>query len=113
MTGTLLPDTPLVALLGYTQQIPIKIRKYTALALLLAKRLIACRWGRGWAPKFKEWMREIIYCQEQLHIYNELMPPSSRPRDIGAPLHSYLLTHTATSDTAHVSLTDEGVGDTE
>lgn len=43
-------------------------------------------------------MSNLIYCQEQLHTYADLMPPSSRPRDIWAALQTYLLTHTNTGN---------------
>lgn len=117
MTGEHRLHTPLVALLGYTQQLAAKIRKYTSLVLLLAKRLIACRWGRGRAPKFKDWLTEITHCQEQLQTYAELMPASSRPRDIWAPLQAYLLTrsspasNTATPTIAAVAPTETPAAD--
>lgn len=92
MTGHHIPETPLVALLGYTVQLLPAIRKYTSLALLLAKRRVSCRWGRGRAPKFKTWVQDLIYCQDQLNTYADLLPPTSRPRDIWAHLQTYLLT---------------------
>lgn len=90
MTGITMPEDPLLALLGYTAPLAPPIRKYTALALLLAKRRVSCRWGRGRAPKFKTWLKDLIYCQETLSTYAELLPPSSRPREIWAPLKHYL-----------------------
>lgn len=93
MTGLHITMDPLTALLGYTQPLTAKMRKYISLALLLAKRRIACRWGRGRASKFKDWLQDLVYCQEQLQTYAELQPPSSRPKDIWGPLQTYLLEH--------------------
>ncbi|KAJ1180994.1 hypothetical protein NDU88_006205 [Pleurodeles waltl] len=83
--------TPLVALLGYTEKIAPVHRRYLGFALLLAKRRVACCWGRGRAPKFKDWLSDLVYGRMQLKAYAELLPPTSRPRDIWAPLDTYLL----------------------
>lgn len=91
MTGIANPEDPMVALLGYTEHIPAPFRKYAAIALLLAKRQVACRWGRGRAPKFKVWIHDLVYCQDQLSIYAETLPRASRPRDIWSPFQVYLI----------------------
>lgn len=91
MVPIALERTPLIALLGYTKLIPRCCRKYLGIALLLAKRRVACSWGRGRAPKFKEWLDDLIYCQEQLTLYTETLPRASKPRNIWSPLQSYLL----------------------
>ncbi|KAJ1217574.1 hypothetical protein NDU88_005168 [Pleurodeles waltl] len=83
--------TPLIALLGYTEEIGPVQRRYLGFALLLAKRRVACRWGRGRAPKFKNWLSDLVCGKMQLEAYAELLPPTSRPRDIWAPLDTYLL----------------------
>ncbi|KAJ1137835.1 hypothetical protein NDU88_004231 [Pleurodeles waltl] len=55
------PRTPLAALLGWVQKDPNVNRKFVALALLLAKKLVALHWGqeafyfrtrRASAPRF-------------------------------------------------------------
>lgn len=73
---------PLVTLLGYTKPIAKSYRKYLDIALIMAKRRVAYRWGRGRAPKFKEWLTDLLYCQEQLTHYADLLPRASRPRDV-------------------------------
>lgn len=95
MTSVAMRNDPLMALLGYTAHIPVPYRKYVNIALLLAKRRVACRWGRGRAPKFKMWLADLVYCQDQLKIYGETLPNASRPRDIWGPLQIYLLQHGA------------------
>lgn len=91
MTSEQIGADPLMALLGYTAHIPAPYWKYVNIALLLAKRRVACRWGRGRAPKFKTWIADLIYCQDQLKVYGETLPSASRPRDIWGPLQTYLL----------------------
>lgn len=93
MTLTHIPKTPLTALLGYTKQVPANRRKFVSFTLVLAKRRVACCWGRGRAPKFKNWITDMIFWQDQLNKYAELLPISSRPRDIWGPLQKYLLEH--------------------
>lgn len=94
MISTTLECHPMMALLGYTAHIPKASYKYTAIALLLAKRRVACRWGRGRAPKFKNWLDDLIYCQDQMSIYAETLPWMSRPKDIWGPLRSFPLAQT-------------------
>lgn len=91
MTIPTIERSALVALLGYTKPIPKTYRRYSATALLMAKRRVACRWGRGRAPKFREFLTDLIHCQEQLATYAELLPCTSRAKDIWGPLTQYLL----------------------
>lgn len=92
MIGNHIPDDPIVALLGYTENIPTTVRKFTAIALLMARRRVACRWGRGRAPKFKDWLTDLLYCQDQMSIYAETLPRASRPETYGVHSNHILLT---------------------
>ena len=53
---------PVVALLGEVRRYPRHCRRFLPIALLLTKRLVACRWGRGRAPTYKLWIADLIYC---------------------------------------------------
>lgn len=90
MTALPLEPAPLTALLGYTALVAKPHRRFISLALMMAKCCVACRWGRGRAPKFKDWLSDLTYCQEKLCSYAELLSLSSRPRDIWDPLKTYL-----------------------
>lgn len=91
MTTPSIQVSIMTALLGYTENIDIGYWRFVSIGLLLAKQRVACRWGRGRAPKFKEWVRDIIFWQDQTLTYAELLPLASRPRDIWDPLKTYLL----------------------
>ncbi|KAJ1115246.1 hypothetical protein NDU88_003472 [Pleurodeles waltl] len=91
MIAARLTLTPLIALLGYTEETAPVHRRNLGFALLLAKRRVACRWGRGRAPKFKDWLSDLVYGRMQPEAYAELLPPTSRPSDTWAPLDTYLL----------------------
>lgn len=106
MTDTQIPDDPLTRLLGYIGALPMTMQRFISLALLLAKRRVACRWSRGRAPKFKDWLQDLIFCQDQLHTYTELLPPSSRPRDSWSPLQTYLLAQATTPNTEDTTRPD-------
>lgn len=95
MLDTRIPLPPQIALLGCIQDIATTHKKFLALGLLIAKRRIACKWGRGRAPKFKECVQDLITWQEQSLCYAELLPPTSRPKDIWSPLTTYLLAQKA------------------
>lgn len=85
-----IPNTPLVCILGVQ---PLKLarrRKFLAVALLLAKRRIAMRWGSKRPPRLKEWIVDMTYCRETLEVYAEEIPQASRPRDFWEPLVQYL-----------------------
>ena len=92
------PD-PLVALMGYVGDIPRPLRRYTALAFLLAKREIALVWGSRRKPTKEAWLRSMAYCDDTSEIYIFMQPISSRPRDIWQPLRNYLATLDTPSST--------------
>ena len=83
--------TPLIALLGYTKDIPKRLNRLTSMALLLAKRGVSMAWGRGTAPRFKEWLKDIALGAEMLDTYATLLPRSSRPCDFWGPVLAYLM----------------------
>ncbi|KAJ1205245.1 hypothetical protein NDU88_000680 [Pleurodeles waltl] len=72
--------------------VPPAQRKLVGMLLLLAKRRVAICWGRGRPPGVTDWLRDAVYCLEQLETFWELAPEGSRPRDIWAPLREYLET---------------------
>ena len=92
------PD-PLLALLGYVQDIPKPMCRYTAIALLLAKREVAITWGSKYPPKINAWLRSLTYCDTTSELFASLQPLTSRPRDIWQPLRDYLATLTTPSST--------------
>ncbi|KAJ1117027.1 hypothetical protein NDU88_005228 [Pleurodeles waltl] len=90
MVGLTLPRSPVFALLDYIMEIPPENRKLVGLLLLLAKRRAAMRWGRVLAPRFRDWLRDTVYCQEQFAVYWELMTPDASSRHVGSPLRTFL-----------------------
>lgn len=90
VTGHPLQPAPLVALLGYVEEVPPAHRRLTAMMLLLAKRRIAIYWGVPRKTRISEWLSDIAFCQEHLTHFWELMPTSSRPKDIWSPFLTWL-----------------------
>ncbi|KAJ1083605.1 hypothetical protein NDU88_003762 [Pleurodeles waltl] len=90
MSGLELPLSPRLALLGCVDAVRQFHRQLVGLLLLLAKRRVAMCWSRGRPPRGSDWLRNAPFCQEQLTIFWELTPEGSRPRDIWAPLRSFL-----------------------
>lgn len=85
MTALTLIPTPEIALLGYTVNFPKKVRRFSALGLLLAKREIALLWGQCTVPALQWWLRSMAYCSENCELYASLIPSMSRPKDIWGP----------------------------
>ena len=92
------PD-PLLALLGYVHDIPKPMRRYTAIALLLAKREVAIAWGSRHPPKINTWLRSLAHCDMTSELFASLQPITSRPRDIWQPLRDYMATLSTPSST--------------
>ena len=90
MVGFPLELGPVVALLGEVCGYPKQCCQFVALALLLAKRQVACAWGRGRAPTLSQWLADLSYCNEQFEVHSETLLIAPRPRDIWAPLWGYL-----------------------
>lgn len=86
------PCTPALCLLGYIKNLKACNRRLVAISTLLAKRAVAQCWGARSSSTMKRWLRDLIYCRDQLLIYEEELPESSRPRDFWSPLTTYLLT---------------------
>lgn len=95
ITGLPLEPSPLLALLGYTKPIVKDARNLIAMGLLLARRRVAMRWMRGRAPTTAEWHRDMTYCHTQSDTYNELLPPTSRPKTFWSLYTQYTLAHQA------------------
>lgn len=89
-----MPLTPIpeVAVLGYVANYPKPVRKFTAMPFLLAKREVARKWGGKLKPRVRDWLASMVHCNTSSDVYAELLPLSSRPKDIWGPLRSYLLT---------------------
>ena len=87
-----IPPTPhpKLALLGYVHDLPLRVRHYTALELLLAKRRIAICWEGRSIPNKKDWIQDMITYHTRVSDYADLIPIISRPMNIWAPLISYL-----------------------
>ncbi|KAJ1128267.1 hypothetical protein NDU88_006646 [Pleurodeles waltl] len=90
MIGQEISPSPVMALLGEMSGVQTAMRHLAGMMLLLAKRRVSICWGRIRSPRASDWLRDAAYCQEQLTNYWELMLAGSRPRDIWAPLRSYL-----------------------
>lgn len=88
---------PEVALLGYVRNFPKHVRRFVAIALLLAKRELAIKWGNGFIPTTKARLNSLIYCNTNCDLFATMMPSSSRPKDIWGPLKSYLLEESSDS----------------
>lgn len=86
-----IPETPLVALLGYERDIQKAGRKLAAKGLLQAKRRIAMRCMRGPLPKLSEWCTDKAFCSTHLDNYNALIPKRCRLKDIWGPYRSYMV----------------------
>lgn len=82
--------TPLLALLGYVKPLAKKIRRFTVMTLLLAKRQISLNWGKPTPPTVNEWLRDLQYCNVASDDYALLLPIASKPRDIWHPLRDYI-----------------------
>lgn len=78
-------SSPFMALLGNVSPIPITYRRFTAIALLLAKREIALHWGNSVYPTTKAWLHSPTYCDLTSEVYSSLQPPTARPKDIWQP----------------------------
>lgn len=85
------PCTPELCLLGYMKSLKSCNRRLVAVSTLLAKRAIAQCWGAKSSPTVKRWLRDLIYCRDQILIYEKELPESSRPKDFWSPLTTYLL----------------------
>lgn len=82
--------SPQLALMGYVKPLGRGIRRFTAIALLLAKRQISLHWGKSQLPTLRSWLYDLQYCSTASEDYASLLPISSRPRDVWQPLKSYL-----------------------
>lgn len=82
--------TPLLALMGYVKPLGGNVRRFTAMALLIAKRQISLTWGKPNPPTVQGWLRDLQYCNTASDDYASLLPISSRPRDIWQPLKDYI-----------------------
>lgn len=92
--------SPLLGVLGYVKNTETKgKRRLHALLLLFAKRQIAMLWGRKQKPSLNDWIRDVTYGQTQLALFWELMPPSSRPKDIWDPVIEWLRRRAQTENT--------------
>lgn len=89
MLAEQIPNSPQVCLLGIYKIKQIRRRKFLAVALLLAKRRVALKWGSRQTPKSKNWITDMTYCKEQLENYAEEIPEASRPKDFWDPLMQY------------------------
>lgn len=90
---TAVTPSPVQGLLGYVKHTHVSKRKLHAILLLFAKRQLAQLWGSKRKPTQKEWIRSITYGQTQLAIFWDLMPLTSRPRDIWGPFLEWLRIH--------------------
>lgn len=72
---------PLIALLGYTRDMPKAARRLVAMSTLMAKRRLAMCWMRGPLPTIAHWRKDLHYCNTQTENYNDLLPPKSRPKN--------------------------------
>lgn len=52
-------------------------------------------WGGRTAPTLTKWIRDLVYCKEQMEAYAEELPLSSRSKDFWAPLITYLVEYLA------------------
>lgn len=90
VTGSVLDCSPMVMLLGYVERVNVASRRLTAMMLVLARRRLAVHWGDPRSPSIGDWLRDIVYCQENLTLYWDMMPSSSRPKDIWGPFVDWL-----------------------
>lgn len=105
-----LVPTPEVALLGYVGGLLKKQHKFTAIALLLAKRERALKSGSRVSPTVKDWLFSLAYCNCEL--YATTLPPVSRPRDVWEPLKNNYLLETSSAPTSQqpTGIVPTGVG---
>lgn len=89
--------TPQLCLLGIANTIKPGNRKLVNIITLLAKRQVAMHWGKKAAPKVEQWLNDSVHCRDQLNIYAEELPTTSRPKDVWGPATTYLLTLQAES----------------
>lgn len=93
MVGQQMQPSPMLALLGYVKLLKKGIRRFIAIAILLAKQQISLHWGGTACPTIKGWLKDLQYCQVTSEDYATLLPLISRPRNIWQPLKDYLLTY--------------------
>lgn len=76
--------------MGYVDTLPKSNCRFTAVALILAKRKIAIRWGSRQKPTIKGWLKSMSYCNIMSELHAELQPPTCRPKDVWQPLRENL-----------------------
>lgn len=92
IVGAVIELDQMLALLGYDREVEAGSRKLMAIGLLLAKCREATRWVKGPAPTIKAWQSDMVYCNTQSDVYNELLPPASRsPKNYWSPFQAYLV----------------------
>lgn len=90
MVDHVINPCPRLVLLGYVKPLKQAIRRFTAMALLLAKRQISLNWGRSTRPTTRSWLTDLQTCNRASEDYATLLPVTSRPKDIWQPLKDYL-----------------------
>lgn len=90
VTGHTLDPSPIVALLRWVGKVPPESRRLIAMMLLLAKRRRAMHWGAHRRPWVEAWVKDVVFCQEQLSQFWELMPTAARSKDIWHPFIMWL-----------------------
>mgnify|MGYP002804793610 CR=1 FL=1 len=77
ITQIALSPSPLLALLGYVHDIPQPMRRYTAIALLLAKRELAIHWGNRRPPEVDACLHSLTHCNTTSEVYASLQRTTS------------------------------------
>lgn len=81
---------PQVCLLCYVPQLKGITGRFVRIALLMAKCQVALTWESTLAPRVDHWIKDLVYCKENLELYAKELPSSSKPKDIWEPLRQYL-----------------------
>lgn len=90
MANAPLACSPQVCLLGLTPAIKGVVGRLVGVALLIAKRQVAVVWDSTRIPTVQQWLKDLTWCRENLHLYAEELPPASWPTNIWGPLVAYL-----------------------
>ncbi|KAJ1093401.1 hypothetical protein NDU88_006502 [Pleurodeles waltl] len=78
------PWTPLVAVIGYVNDVLSGTCQLMVMLLSLPKRMLAMHWEHHGCPECKDWLVDVALMQERLKEYRELMPEKNCPKDICA-----------------------------